>query len=142
MLNVSIGGVEINKKRLRGVVNPDEIRMALMRTGFAIEERAKILSPVDTGRLRASISTNWNDSGLTHGAVESPAKPVDGVSQPKKESGEMAVVRVGTNVEYAIYQEMGTRKMAAQPFLIPAGQHGLRVFQKELDRLVDKNNRR
>lgn len=27
---------------------------------------------------------------------------------------------MGTNVEYAPYQEFGTYKMAAQPFLVPA----------------------
>ena len=54
---------------------------------------------MDTGNLRNSI---------TH-AVE---------------SGEDAVY-VGTNVEYAPYVEMGTRRTAAQPFLRPAAtEHG------------------
>jgi len=29
---------------------------------------------------------------------------------------------IGTNVEYALYQELGTSKMAAHPFLHPAAE--------------------
>lgn len=66
---------------------------ALEKIGLLCEGYASALAPVDTGRLRSSI---------TH--------EVDG-----KES-----VSIGSDVEYAIYQEMGTSKMAAQPFLKPA----------------------
>lgn len=53
---------------------------------------AKTKAPVDTGRLRSSISSM-----------------ADGLQ-----------CEIGTNVEYAIYQEFGTYKMAAHPFLFPA----------------------
>lgn len=33
-----------------------------------------------------------------------------------------AVYVVGTNVEYAVYQEFGTRHTASQPFLFPAAR--------------------
>ena len=59
--------------------------------GFVVENEAKRLAPVDTGRLRSSI---------THEADE------DGVV-------------VGTNVKYAVYQELGTRYQNPQPFLVP-----------------------
>ena len=48
---------------------------------------------VDTGRLRQSISAVRIDTGHW---------------------------RVGTNVEYALYLEFGTRKIAARPFMRPA----------------------
>lgn len=60
--------------------------------GKEVEGEARAKAPVDTGRLRESITS-------------SP----DGLS-----------CEVGTNVEYAIYQEFGTYKMKAHPFLIPA----------------------
>ena len=60
-----------------------------------VERDAKINAPVDTGRLRASI---------TH----------------EVEVTEEITGRVGTNVKYAPYQEFGTYKMPAHPFLFPA----------------------
>lgn len=61
-----------------------------------IEQTAKIYCPVDTGRLRDSIHTTIDESGKT------------------------VVGTVSTDVEYAPYQEFGTYKMAAHPFLRPA----------------------
>lgn len=45
-----------------------------------------------------------------------------------------AVYVVGTNVEYAVYQEFGTSKMAAQPYLRPA----VREVEREIPRLAEK----
>lgn len=60
---------------------------------MTIESEAKQLAPVDTGNLRASI-----------GAL--------------REGPNSWMVRAGAH--YAIYVEMGTRYMAAQPFMRPA----------------------
>lgn len=73
---------------------PTQIERALIAIGMAAETFAKRDCPVDTGRLRNSI---------TH-AVE---------------SGEQAVY-IGTNVEYGKYVELGTSRTKAQPFLGPA----------------------
>jgi HK97 gp10 family phage protein len=64
----------------------------LERLGVAIEADAKAAAPVLTGHLRDSIEHE-----------------VDGDT-----------LRVGSNVEYAVYQEEGTRHMAPQPYLRPA----------------------
>ena len=64
--------------------------------GFMIEGDAKRLTPVDTGRLRASIA---------HIVVQ---------------QRNTLAVRVGTSVHYAAYVELGTVKMAARPYLRPA----------------------
>ncbi len=63
------------------------------KVALMIERESKIFAPVDTGRLRASIHTEME--------------------------GEL-VWKVCTNVYYAIYQEFGTRKMKAHPFMRPA----------------------
>lgn len=68
----------------------------LAAAGARIERRAKHLCPVDTGRLRSSI---------THATFS--------------ENGAL-VEHVGTDVEYAAYVELGTSKMTAQPYLRPA----------------------
>jgi HK97 gp10 family phage protein len=63
---------------------------------IVVDRTAKRLAPVDTGRLRSSIT--WEI------VVE----------------GTWIVGRCGTNVHYAVYLEMGTRRMRARPFLRPA----------------------
>lgn len=68
----------------------------LVRLAIEVQNRARELCPVDTGRLRSSI-------GHTEGVdVRGP------------------FVDVGTNVEYAPFVEYGTMHMAPQPFLRPA----------------------
>lgn len=62
--------------------------------GLAAEAYAKQACPVDTGRLRNSIS---------HDADEEAAY-------------------IGTNVEYAPYVELGTSRMAPRPYLRPAAE--------------------
>lgn len=61
-----------------------------------VESAAKALAPVDTGRLRGSITYALGRDG----------------------AGLFA--DVGTAVEYAPFLELGTRYMAARPFLVPA----------------------
>lgn len=72
-----------------------ELGVALEKIGLMAEGYAKAMCPVDTGRLRDSI---------TH--------MVDG--------GEKAVY-IGTNVEYGPFVELGTyRNPGGHPFLRPA----------------------
>lgn len=67
---------------------------ALEEVGLVAEGYAKRACPVDTGRLRNSI-THIVDEGTRH-------------------------VVIGTNVEYAPYVELGARRQKPQPFLKPA----------------------
>lgn len=69
-----------------------------------VMSQAKKLAPKDTGRLRDSISYKTTTS--SEGDLDVNPKEYEGY--------------VGTNVGYGIYQEFGTRKMVAQPFLRPA----------------------
>lgn len=65
----------------------------LEAVGMAAEGHAKTKCPVDTGRLRNSITHAQLD---THHEV------------------------IGTNVEYGKYVELGTSRADAKPFLVPA----------------------
>lgn len=69
-----------------------QIETALEKVGLLMERNAKLACPVDTGRLRNSIS-HTHDKNTSY---------------------------VGTNVEYAPYVEMGTANTNAQPYLKPA----------------------
>lgn len=63
------------------------------KAAFDIEAGAKQRAPVDTGALENSIQAEQEDS-LTW--------------------------IVGDGVNYGVYQELGTHKMPAHPFLVPA----------------------
>ena len=73
---------------------PGGLEKGLTAIGLAAETNAKKLCPVDTGRLRNSITN----------AVKVDEK----------------AVYIGTNVEYAPYVELGTSRMRARPYLRPA----------------------
>lgn len=84
----------------------------LYKAALMVEADAKRLCPVDTGRLRSSITHNV-DEGKLKAQVTAGGKYYDGSPLKKGASG-------GTNVKYAVYVELGTYKMAAQPYLRPA----------------------
>lgn len=88
----------IDQSGLRQLLTgPDEaVGKDLLRRTVKVERRAKQAAPVDTGRLRSSITSR----------LATDSQGLVGI--------------VGTNVSYAIFQEFGTRYMAAQPFLRPA----------------------
>lgn len=69
----------------------------LILAGDLIAQRAAGKAPVDTGRLKRSITR------------ENPVVVPGGMA-----------ISVGTNVSYSEFQEMGTRKMKAHPYLRPA----------------------
>ena len=69
---------------------------ALEIIGGKAESYAKKLCPVDTGRLRNSITHQQYDDNTEV---------------------------IGTNVEYAPYVELGTHKQKAQPYLRPAAEN-------------------
>ncbi len=73
-----------------------DVAKEILKRTTQVERRAKQLAPVDTGRLRSSITSR----------LGSDSQGVVGI--------------VGTNVSYAAFVEFGTRYMAAQPFLRPA----------------------
>jgi len=70
------------------------IARALERIGLRAERNAKAYCPVDTGRLRNSISHATDDTRAV----------------------------IGTNVEYAPYVELGTSRRAPHAYLRPAVQ--------------------
>ena len=78
---------------------------ALMIIGGTATDYAKNLAPVDTGRLRSSLRHEEDERSTT----------------------------IGTDVEYAPYQELGTRNMRAQPFLRPAVEEHMQEYRTILE---------
>ena len=144
MLEMSMTGIPNTQSKLKNMVQPEEVQRVLIRGGFKIEGEAKIncqqSGAVDRGRLMASVSTNWNDSGMTHGRVGEKAKASDGAGRPAKGDA-MCVVRVATNVFYAPFVHWGTRNMPPRPFLERAAQSKMASIKKELDALFNKKGK-
>ena len=82
-----------------------QIERALEKVGLTAERYAKLACPVDTGRLRNSIS-HTHDKNTAY---------------------------IYTNVEYAPYVEMGTKKMAARPYLKPAIADHIQEYKNTIE---------
>jgi len=86
------------------------VRQIVKKHSTNINRHAQKQAPVDTGELRRSIRTEYQDGGLT------------------------GVTRAGAH--YAPYVEYGTRFMTAQPFMRPAFYNSAWDFKEELEKLV------
>lgn len=91
------------------VLSTEACRQALEICGQIYENHARDYAPVDTGRLRNSIE---------HRMVSDDT------------------VAIQTNVEYAIYQELGTSKQRGTPFLKPAGQNHVAEYKKIIEQTL------
>jgi HK97 gp10 family phage protein len=96
------------------------------------------LAPRDTGRLHNSIT--WATQ-LSEG--RSYTYTDDGNGQPKKTFTDNVgggipddTVVIGTNVEYAAFQEIGASKTDAHPFLRPAIENHLSEYEKILKKFL------
>ena len=78
-----------------------------------------------TGRLRASLSYSTKKHTSK---VKKPAKSSDGLK--RKDVPDKDTVSIGTNVSYAVYNELGTSKMSARPFLKPAIENNKEDYKK------------
>ena len=86
-----------------------EARTILEDGGAQIVEDARRLAPVRTGALMQSLYYQVDDvTGLT----------------------------VGATVPYAVYQEYGTRRMAAHAFLLPSINEYQPMIQEQLDQMI------
>ena len=110
----------------------EAVERALEAIGLQAEGDVAALAPHDTGLLRNSIThavsgnrpaiSSYTDDGggqLGTYAGSVPDAP------PKKKA-----VYVGTNVEYAPYQECGTIRTRPQPFLTPGIQGNISTYQE------------
>ena len=83
----------------------NKFKQNMERACIIVENESKRICPVDTGRLRASI---------TH-KIEEKKDEITGI--------------VGTNIEYAIYVEYGTSRMKAEPYLRPSLQKNIPIIK-------------
>ena len=83
--------------------------------GVAVEQTTQ--NAISDAQTNVAVDTGMLKQSIVHGSdVEHNTDSVTGI--------------VGTSVHYAIYQEMGTVKMAAHPFLMPALNANKDTFKK------------
>lgn len=104
---------------------------ALPAIGASLEGQAALLAPVDTGRLRGSITYATRRE---RSRPDAPAQGSDEVSQPS----DVWTLHVGTNVSYAEHVEYGTRRTAAQPYLRLALDRGKKGAQAVFGKAISK----
>lgn len=96
-MTTQVGSVKIDTRvldKITAEIQPKASKV-VNKYGLAITGEAAKNAPLDTGALRSSITS---ESMMT---------------------GDMSFT-VQDGVNYGIFQELGTSKMAAQPFLLPA----------------------
>lgn len=97
---------------------PEQIEQALIAIGLTAESYAKEGCPVDTGRLRNSITYATGEfMGVGEYKDNNNVAYIDATAKGKPGKNS---VYIGTNVEYAQYVETGSSKQKARPFLKPA----------------------
>lgn len=84
-------------------------RTAVAKAAADVQARAQIAAPVDTGFLQGSIST-------TNRGLEA---------------------EVGPTAHYGVYVEMGTSRMAPQPYLFPALDVVAPGFVDAIEQIID-----
>lgn len=113
---------------------------AVAKTAFAIEARAKIKAPVDTGALQASIYTSLKDGGMgTKAMGAARALRPDALTQALPVPRDDHTAYVGPSVEYGPSVELGSVRRAGTPYLQPAVRETEQEFRKMLsDAVVNK----
>ncbi len=111
--------IKVNAQRTKygnvktAVANGKEISNLMI--GAAIASQAKLLAPVDMGQLRNSLSaSNTSRTEMLNNMSGKKAEALDTQGLKDDET------YVGSNSDHAIFQEYGTVKQPAQPYLRPA----------------------
>ena len=104
--------------------------------GMTAERHAKKKCPVDTGRLRNSITyalageeTHVKSYKANKGGKDRETYTYDGTAEGEKGSG----VYIGTNVEYAVFVENGARCRTAVHFLQDAATGHTDQYKKLME---------
>lgn len=91
---------------------PKKTSQIVRKAAFDIEAQAKNRVPVDTGALKNSISTEFENNGLT------------GIIAP--------------HMEYATYVEFGTKRISAQPYMTPAAEAVAPAFVAAMKQMLQE----
>lgn len=119
--------LEVTKNEFAREGAEQALKAAIVQTMIRVRTEAVQSAPSDLGQLRNSIM--WR-KGWTTDAFGFPQEGGFNEAGPGKNGSEQATQKitspsglegfVGSAVEYATYQEFGTRRQKAQPYMRPA----------------------
>ncbi len=118
-----VGAIHVDAKILDGLdakVKSNAQRL-VAASAFRVSQTAIMMAPIDLGALKSSIFVKTSVSSNFAGAVKNAEALRPGVrteDSPGIDSPYQA--HVVAPVEYALFQELGTSRMAAHPYMVPA----------------------
>jgi len=89
---------------------PEAVSAIIRKAAFDVEANAKAVVPVDTGKLKNSITCEF----------PSPTKAI-----------------IAPHTDYAAYVEFGTRRQRAKPYMRPAAENVAPAFFAAMQRLEE-----
>ncbi len=127
--------VKLDTRRVDQICRDLKVNTETVLTGLAIEieGRAKMIARekgvYDTTALINSIytATQKHDGYSQASGAAQSLRPGVGTEAHPRPNGRV-VARVGPCVEYALYQELGTSRMAGRPYLVPAAEQIVKDF--------------
>lgn len=104
-------------------------RQVVKRFAFKVEGYAKMNAKVATGAMKNSIYTVADGyNGYASAAAQARSKNSEIETVPIPTPATKDIAHVGPCVDYGVFVEFGTSKMAAQPYLIPAVEQASTEF--------------
>lgn len=142
-----MGNIEVVSNRIKVEKATEQaMKKAATMIGGTVEGHAKEACPVDTGLLRNSITyalggESPNITEYASNGTDKTGKRIEGktgayTGTAPRDGADEVTVYVGTNVEYAPYQELGAPNinLEARPFLRPAMENN----QREIEQILRK----
>lgn len=115
MIKLSCDTSKLEKQLMELVNKIEKAAESTIKEGCEkIEAQAKELTPVDSGELKDSINTKYDDKSFEHEGY------------------------VYAEAPHAPYVELGTRNRAPQPFMYPAYKQNEDFFKQRLIELINK----
>lgn len=114
----------------------DELAIIVEKTAEGVVQVAQSRAPVRTGFLRDSIyytTSTKSTYGRDVGEVPAGASLLSPIEAPTEKTS----VNIGVAANYGMFVELGTRYMAAQPYLAPAISAMQGPFQDALNFIED-----
>ena len=125
---------------LRGQLR-EKAGQVVRKVALDIQADAQTMAPVDTGALKNSIYTVTSEgsdygTALSQAMGANPDAAILPAISPEEASVDDLTAIVAVGAEYGLYVEMGTSRMAAQPYLGPAAEGQRQAFEQAMQKVL------
>lgn len=136
---MAVKGIVLDTKVLDRITKElkPKAQKIIAKSAFRVEGKAKMNSPIKFGAHRSSgytIAPGKNNYGQNTSRARS-LNPDALIDAPVKPKNDMSAV-VGFPMEYSLYLETGTTRMAARPHLVPAMESEEKPLINDLKKMI------